>query len=91
MLSFNVWRKVTLFGLGIFDTLDYLTSNILLPLGGVLIAAFAAWVMKSNYSRQEFGLGAMLHAVWHFALRYVVPVAIVLIFLKLTGLLPLLV
>ncbi|MDP2240320.1 MAG: sodium-dependent transporter [Burkholderiales bacterium] len=88
VLSFNAWRGVTLFGLGIFDALDYLSSNILLPLGGVLIAVFAAWVMKAGHSRQELNLDATLYAVWRLTLRYVVPLAIVLIFLQLTGLLP---
>jgi NSS family neurotransmitter:Na+ symporter len=88
LLSFNAWSEVKLFGLGIFDALDYLTSNILLPLGGLLVAVFAAWVMKSSHSRQELGLEATIYAIWRSALRYVVPVAIVLIFLQLTGLLP---
>ncbi len=69
VLSFNAWRGVTLFGLGIFDALDYLSSNILLPLGGVLIAVFAAWVMKAGHSRQELNLDATLYAVWRLTLR----------------------
>lgn len=88
LLSFNELQDVKFFGLGIFDFLDYLTSNILLPLGGLLIAVFAAWVMKSRHAREELDLRAPWYDVWHFTVRYVSPVAIVLIFLNLTGLLP---
>lgn len=87
LLSFNEWQDVKFFGLGIFDFLDYLTSNILLPFGGFLIAVFAAWVMKSVHAREELDLRAPWSDVWHFTVRYVSPVAIVLIFLNLTGLL----
>lgn len=87
LLSFNDWQGVKLFGLGVFDFLDYLTSNILLPLGGFLIAVFAAWVMRSAHAREELDLRAPWYGLWHFTVRYVSPVAIVLIFLNLTGLL----
>jgi neurotransmitter:Na+ symporter, NSS family len=88
VLSFNEWREVKLFGLTIFDFLDYLTTNFMLPLGGVLLALFAAWVMKPVHSREEIALGEPWYRTWRFALAYVTPVAIVLVFLSLTGLLP---
>jgi len=48
-LSFNVWSEVKLvFGLGIFDTLDKLTSTIMLPMGGLLMAIFAGYYMKKR-------------------------------------------
>ena len=40
-LSLGVWKEYTLFGKGFFDLLDYLSSNLLLPLGGIFIALFA--------------------------------------------------
>lgn len=88
VLSFNEWREVKLFGLGIFDFLDYLTTSILLPLGALLIGLFAAWVMKPVHSREELALAGVWYGAWRFALRYVAPMAIVLVFLSLIGLLP---
>jgi neurotransmitter:Na+ symporter, NSS family len=56
-LSFNYWSDVKLlFGLSIFDTLDKLTSTILLPLGGLLMAIFAGFVMRKDHVREELGL-----------------------------------
>lgn len=88
ILSFGPWGKVRIFGLGIFDFLDYLTSNVMLPVGGLMMAWFAAWVMQMAHAREELALGARLYAVWRFTVRYLAPVAILLIFLNLTGLLP---
>lgn len=87
LLSFNAWQDVRLaFGLNIFDTLDKLTANILLPLGGLLMAIFAGWVMRTEHVREELGLTARMYPVWRFTLRYVSPLAIVAIFLYLFGL-----
>ena len=87
VLSFNEWSEVTLFGKTFFGTLDFLTSNILLPLGGILIAVFVGWFM----SREAIGAEAriqspVLFGLWMFMLRYVSPVAVGLIFIN--GLLP---
>ena len=43
-LSQSVMENVKLFGLNPFDLFDYLSSNILLPLGGILICLFVGWV-----------------------------------------------
>jgi len=64
---------------GVFDTMDYLASNWLLPVGGMLIAVFVGWVLKKAATKQmiEEGHGSFaLHAVWKFLLRFVCPLAI---------------
>lgn len=87
LLSFNLWQDVKLlFGLNIFDTLDKLTTNILLPLGGLLMALFAGWVMRTHHVRLELGISPQAYAVWRFTIRYISPLAICGIFLYLFGL-----
>jgi NSS family neurotransmitter:Na+ symporter len=87
VLSFNEWQGVTLlFGLGIFDTLDKLTTNIMLPLGGLLMTLFAGWVMYTDHVQDELGLGGRTYQIWRFIIRYITPLAIVAIFLYLLGL-----
>lgn len=87
LLSFNVWKDVTLvFGLNIFDTLDKLTTTILLPLGGLLMALFAGWVMKTLHVQEELGLPTAPYQLWRFTIRFISPLAIVAIFLYLFGL-----
>ncbi|HQR61288.1 MAG TPA: sodium-dependent transporter, partial [Methylophilaceae bacterium] len=86
-LSFNAWREVKLaFGFNIFDTLDKLTTNVMLPLGGLLMALFAGWVMRTHHVREELGLAVRPYAAWRFTIRFVSPLAIIAIFLYLFGL-----
>lgn len=86
LLSFNEWQDVhLLFGLGIFDTLDKLTSTIMLPLGGLAMALFAGYSMKSSLVQDELGLGGGAYKLWRTLVRYVAPVAIVAVFLYLLG------
>jgi NSS family neurotransmitter:Na+ symporter len=73
-----------------FDSLDYLVTNWMLPLGGLGMALFTAWRMNQRLRQAEFLLGSRLRGFyqsWLFLLKYPVPVAILLIFLNAVGLL----
>lgn len=81
--SFKIFRDSTL-----FDLLDYLTANIMLPLGGLFIALFAAWVMLRSDTVEELGIGDSAgYRTWRFLVCYVTPVGVTIVFLNLTGLL----
>ena len=88
IFSFNIGREWTLFGLTMFELLDYLTANIMLPLGGLLIAFFAGWVMKRQSSMDELGLGnGVLYSTWRVLVRFITPIAIMIVFANIIGLL----
>jgi len=87
ILSFNNWAENKIFGMTFFELLDYLTSNIMLPLGGLLIALFAGWVMKREHSKEELGMGNMIwFQLWLFLVRFVTPIAVIVVFLNALGL-----
>jgi len=94
ILSFNRWSDfyplsfISIFEkYTIFDLLDYLTANIMLPLGGLAIAIFSAWVMRRQDSVQELDMGdASAYRLWHFLVRYITPVAVIIVFLNVIGL-----
>jgi len=69
---------------GIFDILDILTANIMLPVGGLLIAVFAGWMMKEKHSKEELGL-VNSYGIWRFLIRYVAPALVALVILNLFG------
>lgn len=86
--SFNIWADVTLFGKNFFELVDVLTAQILLPVGGVLIAVFAGWVMKKEHSEAELALEDPRHyQAWTILVRYVAPIGVGLVFLDALGLL----
>ena len=70
---------------GLFDVFDTLASNIFLPLGGLLIAVFAAWVMSSKASAEELGMNEKAFKAWQFAARFIAPAGVILIFFNAIG------
>ncbi len=79
VLSFNVLSDVTFLAGTIFDNIDYLTSNILLPVGGLLIVIFAGWIMCRNSTSDELGGAGSLYKAWRVLARYLAPIGILLI------------
>jgi NSS family neurotransmitter:Na+ symporter len=88
VLSFNELSDFRFWRGTIFDNLDHLTINILLPLGGVLIVVFAGWVMCRNSTADELGSSGAIYKLWRVLARYVAPIGILFVFLKAIGLLP---
>ena len=86
VFSFNLWSDVKPFGRTIFDNIDYLTANIMLPLGGLLVAVFTAWIMKPASTLEELELGeGVVYTAWQFVMRFVAPILILLVFLNVIG------
>ncbi len=89
VFSFNLWSgwrplaAVPGFAAkGVFDIIDFFGSDVLLPLGGLLISVFAGWVMARASSAEELGLGESPgYRVWRFLVRYVTPAGIGAVFL----------
>ncbi len=90
VLSFNLWAESSvfhaLFGKSAFDSIDFLASNILLPLGGVLIALFAGWALTREEVQRELGTNPTWYSLWQISVRYVAPVAVLYIFIRGIGL-----
>ena len=87
VLSFNLWAEIRLFGKNFFELLDFLTSNIMLPLGGLLMAVFATWVMRQSSTIEELGLSRTAYTLWRVLTRYVAPLGILVVLLNGLGLL----
>ncbi|MGF1643816.1 MAG: sodium-dependent transporter [Thiotrichales bacterium] len=86
VLSFNHWAELKLLGKTFFDWMDYLTANVMLPLGGMLIAVFAAWVMKREHALGELQMAdGPAFEIWHVLVRFVAPLGVLLVFLSALG------
>ncbi|MEL0621916.1 sodium-dependent transporter [Marinomonas arenicola] len=78
--SFSFMSDVTMFGKTTFDFLDYITANIMMPLGGILTAIFAGWFIKSKYAKEELSISDAFYSFWRFAIRFIAPIAIAIVF-----------
>lgn len=88
--SFNQFADVRFLAGSIFQNLDYLAANILLPLGGLLIAVFSGWIMCKSSVVEELEMGAgFRYSLWLFLIRWFTPLAMILVFMNATDLLEL--
>ncbi len=89
-LSMGVWSKVTFMDRTFFDWLDFIASNILLPLGGLLIVAFVGWILGREGAEQELTNDGELSAgylpLFMFLAKFVAPLVIAVVFLHGLGL-----
>ncbi|MEL7587025.1 MAG: sodium-dependent transporter [Prolixibacteraceae bacterium] len=92
-LSMGIFSGYTFFGLSFFDLLDWISANLMLPLGGFFIAIFVGWKMGRGFVRTEMKKGANIYefflAGFMFLVKFIAPVAIAVVFLNGIGLLKL--
>lgn len=88
-LSSSLLKDFQLFGKTIFDATDFLVSNILLPLGSLLIALFISYKMNQKLVKDEFSKGNKLspfvYTVWKLLMKWIVPITIIVVFLSTLG------
>ncbi|KJR48873.1 putative sodium-dependent transporter [Desulfosporosinus sp. I2] len=85
-LSNSILANVTIFSKNLFDFYDFITSNILLPLGGIFIALFVGWQWGKSKVYQEISNNGQINNqgladVFLFLVRFVVPIGITLVLL----------
>ncbi|WP_440705869.1 sodium-dependent transporter [Heyndrickxia oleronia] len=88
-LSYGALGDVTLLGKTFFDLMDYTVSNILMPLGALLIAIFVPLKVKKSVLYEELkqgsGLKRELFEAWYFLIRFVAPILIFVVMLDVLG------
>lgn len=91
VLSLGPMDNVRILGRNIFGLLEYLTSNIMLPLGGLCIVLFIGWFFSRQMTREELTNKGELKAgylpLYMFIVKFVAPVAIAMVFLYSLGIL----
>jgi len=80
LLSFNLISDYKFLGMNFFGILDSLTSKIMLPLGGLLMAIFTGYIVKQKIIMDELRLGPIKFNFWLILIRYIAPIAVTLIF-----------
>ena len=80
---------IKLAGLSLMDFCDQLTANFMLPLGGMLTCLFVGWYIPRQLAYDEFTNGGrhntLFFSLYLFAVRFVCPIAIGLVFLHQIG------
>jgi len=83
VLSFNLWQDKTFFAdKTFFDTMDFLTSNMMLPLGGLFTAIFVGWVWSQQQRNEETGMPAKWSPVYQVIIKWVAPLLVFIVFVN---------
>ncbi|WP_226377693.1 sodium-dependent transporter [Citrifermentans bremense] len=86
-LSNSVLANFKLFGMTMFDLYDFLTSNLLMPVGGLFICIFVGWVWGEQKVRGALSNDGTLRngaviSIFFFLVKYVAPITIGVILLR---------
>nr|WP_206212150.1 sodium-dependent transporter [Wenzhouxiangella sp. XN79A] len=88
VFSLNIWSQVTIGGRDIMGAIEFLAADIMLPVGGLLIALFAGWVLSTSITREELDekMPSWAFQLWLWLTRVVAPLAILLVLGGILGL-----
>lgn len=82
-LSVGPWSNFTICGLTIFDFLDTVATNIMLPVGGILLCIYMGWVAPRSFFRNELTnngtLTSHVFGLIAFIVKWVAPVLIAIV------------
>lgn len=91
VFSFNIWSHVRplehwpLFqGRTLFDLMNFVSTNLMLPVVGLAVAIFAGWRLAGDTSRLEMGR-TLGYRLWLVVIRFITPVAVLIVLLNSTG------
>jgi len=89
-LSHSLLANMKIWGLTLFDLFDFVSSNVVLPAGGILIAVFVGWVWGPRAFGHALSNGGALtngrlSALLFFLLRYVSPLLILVVMARGLG------
>lgn len=77
VFSFNLLSHVRLLDRDLMGLIELIANDIMLPVGGLLIALFAGWVLKDNILREQLsGIPAWGFTVWRWLLRLLCPLLV---------------
>jgi NSS family neurotransmitter:Na+ symporter len=90
-LSMGIFKDYTFYDLNFFDLLDWISANLLLPLGGLFISLFIGWKFGRKKIRTEIENGGSISQLmlsgFIFLVKFIAPIAIAIVFLSGIGLL----
>ncbi|MDG4812855.1 sodium-dependent transporter [Hydrogenovibrio sp. 3SP14C1] len=83
VFSFNLWKGQTfLEGKTFFESIDFLTSNIMLPLGGMFTALFVGWVWTLQQRNDETGMPSKWSGTYSVIVKWVAPILVFIVFFE---------
>ena len=94
-LSFSFFKEIQVWNLSIFSCFEFLTQDILIPIGGLCVLLLVGWKWKIKKALQELKVGTesiflrfpILDLYFKYAIKYIAPIWVIIIFLDALGVL----
>ncbi|MGM8214934.1 sodium-dependent transporter [Bacillaceae bacterium W0354] len=78
--GYGIWSGFTIGGKNILDSVDYITGNIMLPLGGLLIAIFVGWYLKKEVAIKNSEIeNKSIQLTWYYVVKLIIPIMMVIV------------
>jgi NSS family neurotransmitter:Na+ symporter len=87
VFSFNIWSSVKIGDKSIMDAIEFVAADVMLPIGGLLTAIFAGWVLSSQITREELDekMPDWTFKAWLWLTRVVTPLLILVVMAGILG------
>ncbi|MGV8942321.1 MAG: sodium-dependent transporter [Lysobacter sp.] len=83
VFSFNIWSHIRVLDRDLMGLIELVANDIMLPLGGLLIALFAGWALKETILREQLaGMPPALFTAWRWVVRIVAPLLVLMVLLN---------
>jgi len=87
VFSLNIWSQVTVGGKDLMSAIEFLAADIMLPIGGMLTAIFAGWILSNRITREELddNMPDWAFKAWLWLTRVVAPIMVLVVLAGLLG------
>lgn len=80
VLSLNLWSEVRILDRDIMTFVEFVANDLMLPLGGLLIALFTGWVLNRTVLREQLAeMPEGLFIAWRWLVRVVAPLLVLIV------------
>lgn len=82
-------ESLTFFGKNAFDLMDFMTSSVMMPLAAILTCVFLGYFVDKELLQRIFTahVSNLVFNIWYFLIKFIVPIAIITLFLNKLGIL----
>ena len=87
VFSFNLWSGFKFIGMNIFEIIEFVSTSLILPFGGMMLVLFVGWFMKKNIVISELNLkiDAPLTALFFILIKFLAPIGVLIVLIENSG------
>ena len=87
VFSFNLWSEYRFVGMNIFEIIEFVSTSLILPFGGMMLVLFVGWFMKRNIVISELNLktDSPLTAIFFSLMKYLAPIGVLIVLIENSG------